>query len=185
MDRGPLTKYELMRISTKDFDNYRLKKVRDIFLFCCYIGLAYIDVKKLKTNDMIIGHDKKPWLNIKRQKTGTPSRIPLLPVPLAIIGSYSDDPACVNEARLLPVLTNQKMNSYLKEIADVCGIRRTITFHLARHTFATTVTLSNDVPIETVSKMLGHKDLKTTQHYARIVDRKISKDMEILSKKLL
>lgn len=184
IDRNPLAQEELSRIREKRFENYRLRKVRDIFLFCCYTGLAYIDVKNLKRSDIINGHDGRPWIVIKRQKTGTPSRVPLLPVPRLIIDAYQDDPACVNEGRLLPVLTNQKMNSYLKEIADVCGINRPITFHLARHTFATTVTLSNDVPIETVSKMLGHKDLKTTQHYARIVDRKISKDMELLTEKL-
>lgn len=184
VDRRPLDLEELAKIANKEFNNYRLRKVRDIFLFCCYTGLAYVDVKNLHRKDIILGHDKKQWISIKRQKTGTPSRIPLLTVPKAIIDLYADDPACINDGRLLPVLTNQKMNSYLKEIGDVCQIERPITFHLARHTFATTVTLSNDVPIETVSKMLGHKDLKTTQHYARIVDRKVSNDMAKLSERL-
>jgi integrase len=184
VDRRPLDIQELDKIAKKEFGNYRLRKVRDIFLFCCYTGLAYVDVKNLSQKDIIVGHDGKPWISIKRQKTGTPSRVPLLSVPKGIIEFYRTDPACVNDGRLLPVLTNQKMNSYLKEIGDVCQIERPITFHLARHTFATTITLSNDVPIETVSKMLGHKDLKTTQHYARIVDRKVSSDMAKLSERL-
>lgn len=184
VDRRPLDMQELQKIAEKEFNNYRLRKVRDIFIFCCYTGLAYVDVKNLRQRDIVIGHDNKPWISIKRQKTGTPSRVPLLAVPKGIIDFYCNDPACVNDGKLLPVLTNQKMNSYLKEIGDVCQIERPITFHLARHTFATTITLSNDVPIETVSKMLGHKDLKTTQHYARIVDRKVSGDMAKLSERL-
>ena len=180
----PLSQKELSVMVKKEFINYRIRKVRDIFIFCCYTGVAYVDVKNLRKSDIVIGHDGKQWLMTNRQKTGTPSRIPLLPVALSIIKDYENDPACINEGRLLPVLSNQKMNAYIKEIADVCGIDRPITFHLARHTFATTVTLANDVPIETVSKMLGHKSLKSTQHYARIVDRKVSKDMEKLSEKL-
>lgn len=157
---------------------------RDPFIFCCYTGLSYVDVQKLKRSEVIDGFDGRKWISIKRQKTDTPSKIPLLPAALEIFGRYSEHIHCINHDRLLPVLTNQRMSSYLKEIADVCGIDRNITFHLARHTFATTVTLSNNVPIETVSKMLGHKDLRTTQHYAKIVDKKISNDMEALRLKL-
>jgi len=102
-----------------------------------------------------------------------------------IIAKYKEHPQCLNEGKLLPVLSNQKMNSYLKEMADVCGINKELTFHVARHTFATTVTLTNGVPIESVSKMLGHKNLRTTQHYAKILDRKVSEDMKILKQKLL
>lgn len=101
---------------------------------------------------------------------------------LEILERYKDDPQCVNQGRLLPVLSNQKMNNYLNEIADACSITKKMTFHTARHTFATTVTLSNGVPIETVSKMLGHRNLKTTQHYARILDLKVSEDMNNLRK---
>jgi site-specific recombinase XerD len=133
---------------------------------------------------MIDGFDGRKWLSIKRQKTDTPSKIPLLPVPLKVLERYSEHIQCISQDRLLPVMTNQRMNSYLKEIADVCGIERNVTFHLARHTFATTVTLSNNVPIESVSKMLVHKDLRTTQHYAKIVDKKVSNDMEALRFKL-
>jgi site-specific recombinase XerD len=180
VDRRPLDETELSAIVEKKFTNERLRKVRDIFIFCCYTGLSYVDVQKLKRSEVIDGFDGKKWISIKRQKTDTPSKIPLLPVALKILERYFEHIQCINHDRLLPVMTNQRMNSYLKEIADVCGIDRNITFHLARHTFATTVTLSNNVPIESVSKMLGHKDLRTTQHYAKIVDKKLSSDMEAL-----
>jgi site-specific recombinase XerD len=108
----------------------------------------------------------------------------LLPVALEIVERYENHPQCQYEGKLLPVLSNQKMNTYLKEIADICGITKPFTYHTARHTFATTVTLSNGVPIESVSKMLGHKNIKTTQHYAKVLDSKVSKDMEILKQKL-
>jgi site-specific recombinase XerD len=116
-------------------------------------------------------------------KTDTRSNIPLLPMAEEIIAKYKEHPQCLNEGKLLPVLSNQKMNSYLKEMADVCGINKQLTFHIARHTFATTVTLTNGVPIESVSKMLGHKNLRTTQHYAKILDRKVSDDIKILKDK--
>lgn len=184
VDRRPLDENELKAIETKEFPNERLRKVRDIFLFCCYTGLSYVDVQKLRRSEMIDWLDGKKWLSINRQKTDTPSRIPLLQLPLEILDRYADHLHCQAQDKLLPVMTNQRMNSYLKEIADVCGIERNNTFHLARHTFATTVTLSNNVPIESVSKMLGHKDLRTTQHYAKIVDKKVGNDMDDLRKKL-
>jgi site-specific recombinase XerD len=184
VNRRPLDDTELAAIVEKKFTNERLRKDRDIFIFCCYTGLSYVDVKKLKRSEVIDGFDGKKWISIKRQKTDTPSKIPLLPVALKILERYSEHIQCINHDSLLPVMTNQRMNSYLKEIADICGIDRNITFHLARHTFATTVTLSNNVPIESVSKMLGHKDLRTTQHYAKIVDKKLSNDMEALRFKL-
>jgi site-specific recombinase XerD len=130
------------------------------------------------------GIDEQQWVFTSRQKTDTASRIPLLPVALSIMNRYEEHPQCINENKLLPVLSNQKMNAYLKEIADICGIQKPFTYHTARHTFATTITLSNGVPIETVSKMLGHTNIKTTQHYAKILDIKVSKDMEILRQKL-
>src|SRR5690606_7001326 len=177
VDRQALTSTELTRISLKEFGTERLAQVRDIFVFCCYTGLAYVDVYKLKRSEIIEGIDGGNWITIKRQKTDSPSRIPLLPPALAILKKYEDHPQVIGQDRLLPVLSNQKMNSYLKEIADVCGINKAITFHLARHTFATTVTLSNGVPIESVSKMLGHSNIRTTQLYAKVVDKKISEDM--------
>jgi integrase len=179
-----LTKEELIRITNKKFDIERLNHVRDIFLFSCYTGLAYIDAYKLRNTDIVIGIDGGMWITTTRQKTNSSTRLPLLPNAIAILAKYQDHPKCVSKGTVLPVLTNQKTNSYLKEIADLCGIRKKLTFHIARHTFATTVTLTNGVPIETVSKMLGHKSLKQTQHYAKIVDLKISEDMNILRKKL-
>lgn len=120
-------------------------------------------------------------MKLHRQKTATPVNLPLLKIPLAILEKYEGK---LNNGRVLPVLSNQKANSYLKEIADLCGIKKNITFHLARHTFATTTTLSKGVPIETVSKLLGHTNIKTTQIYARITNEKIREDMEVLASKL-
>lgn len=184
VDRQVLTSSELTRISLKEFGTERLAQVRDIFVFCCYTGLAYVDVYKLKRSEIVEGIDGGNWITIKRQKTDSPSRIPLLPPALAILKKYEDHPQVIGQDRLLPVLSNQKMNSYLKEIADLCGITKKLTFHMARHTFATTVTLANNVPIETVSKMLGHTNIKTTQHYAKLLDTRISSDMEKLKEKL-
>jgi site-specific recombinase XerD len=180
VDRTALTAEELAKISKKKFDHERLGQVRDIFLFCCYTGLAYIDVYKMCRSEIITGIDGERWLVIKRQKTDSPSRIPLLPQALSILKKYDKDPQCEIKGQLLPVLSNQKMNSYLKEIAVLCRINKVITFHLARHTFATTVTLTNGVPMESVSKMLGRRKLKTTQQYAKIVDVKVSEDMKKL-----
>lgn len=178
-----LTEKEIEDLINKEFVSDRLELVRDIFVFSCFTGLAYIDVKQLTQNNISLGIDGDKWIFKTRQKTDTASKIPLLPTALEIINKYADHPVCLNENRLLPILSNQKMNAYLKEIADVCGIKKELTFHIARHTFATTVTLSNGVPLETVSKMLGHTNLKTTQHYAKILDKKISEDMMLLKTK--
>jgi site-specific recombinase XerD len=183
VDRVYLTAGELQEMINKDMVTDRLTQVRDIFLFCCFTGLAYADVKKLRRWDLVTGIDGEQWISIKRQKTDTPSRIPLLPAASVLMQRYADHPNCENNGRVLPVLSNQKMNSYLKEIADVCGINKLITFHIARHTFATTVTLLNGVPIESVSKMLGHTNIKTTQHYAKILDIKVGADMAMLKQK--
>jgi site-specific recombinase XerD len=182
--RDYLTSEELDALEGKYFEIERLGQVRDIFLFCCYTGLAYIDVKKLRRDQIFVGMDKEKWIATSRQKTESSVRIPLLPKALRLIDKYKDHPKWETEGLILPVLSNQKMNAYLKEIADLCGIKKELTFHIARHTFATTVTLSNGVPIETVSKMLGHKSLKQTQHYAKIVDLKVSEDMKLLRSKL-
>jgi site-specific recombinase XerD len=130
-----------------------------------------------------MGIDGGRWIKTKRTKTDTKTNVPLLPSAEEILERYENHPSTYDSDLLLPVLSNQKMNAYLKEVADLCGINKNLTFHLARHTFATTVTLSNGVPIESVSKMLGHTNLKTTQHYAKILDMKVSKDMEILRNK--
>lgn len=154
--------------------------VRDIFLFSCFTGLAYIDTKKLTPQNINLGLDGNKWIFTTRQKTKTTSNIPLLPQAEKIIEKYQTQPTCINSGNLLPILSNQKMNAYLKEIADLCGIDKELTYHIARYTLATTVTLSNGVSIESVSKMLGHKSIKTTQHYAKILDKKVSEDMSVL-----
>ena len=183
VDREFLTEEEIQKMVDKKLHVLRLNHVKDIFIFCCFTGLAYSDVKKLSKDDIVIGIDGERWIKIKRTKTDTRSSIPILPTAEAIIEKYANQSDISNGGRLLPVLSNQKMNAYLKEIADLCEINKNLTFHLARHTFATTVTLTNGVPIESVSKMLGHKSLKTTQHYAKILDRKVSDDMKVLRNK--
>ncbi len=180
-DRGYLTEEELSRIITKTFGNKRLDQVRDIFVFSCFTGLAYIDVKQLVEDDIRTSFDDGMWIMTKRQKTDTAVNVPVLKIPAMILEKYRGK---LKNGRVLPVLSNQKMNSYLKEIADLCGINKNLTFHLARHTFATTTTLSKGVPIETVSKMLGHTNIKTTQIYARITNNKIGEDMKDLALKL-
>lgn len=175
-----LSEQELLLIAERKVAIKRLEQVRDIFLFSCYTGLAYCDVAKLTKANVVIGVDGDRWIFTNRAKTNTPSKIPLLPISNAIVNKYADHPVTSRSGKLLPVMSNQRMNSYLKELADLCGITKELTFHCARHTFATTVTLTNGVPIETVSKMLGHKSLKTTQHYAKIVDKKVSEDMRAL-----
>lgn len=184
VERDILYKDELQAIADKELAIERLAQVRDIFLFSCYTGLAYIDVKQLKRSNLLMGIDSEPWLMTSREKTDSSVRIPLLPKAREIINFYEKHPSCVKSGTVLPVLSNQKMNAYLKEIADLCGITKKLTFHVARHTFATTITLTNGVPFETVSKMLGHKSLKQTQHYAKIVDLKVSEDMKMLRTKL-
>ena len=181
-EREYLTDKDLKNLAEKEFEIPRLELVRDIFLFCCYTGLAFADVKKLSEDDLVIGMDGKKWIKTKRQKTNSLSSIPLLDIPAEIIEKYKDHSRIRDTKNLLPVLTNQKSNAYLKEIADVCKIKKTLTTHLARHTFATTVTLSKGVPIESVGKMLGHKSLKTTQLYAKVLDEKLSEDMANLQK---
>lgn len=181
VDRGYLTKKELSTIMQKEFPCDRLTAVRDIFIFSCFSGLSYVDVQKLTLGDIETGFDGKLWIITRRAKTNVDVRIPLLDIPIRILEKYKNK---VPGQKALPVLSNQRMNSYLKEIGDVCGIDKNLTFHLARHTFATTVTLTNGVPIETVSKMLGHTNITTTQIYARIVSQKMSTDMALLAGKL-
>ena len=183
VERVALTEEELQIISDRQFGADRLNHVKDIFLFCCFTGLAYADVKKLKQSEISRGIDGDFWIFTNRQKTDTRSRIPLLPQAVDIMEKYKNYPACEHSGLVLPVLSNQKMNAYLQEIGDLCDIPKHLTFHIARHTFATTVTLSNGVPIESVSKMLGHRNLKTTEHYAKVLDGKISNDMKVLKRK--
>ncbi|MEM8937943.1 MAG: site-specific integrase [Bacteroidota bacterium] len=179
-----LTQTELDTLQNKKSFLPRLDLVRDIFVFCCYTGLAYADVKQLREEDIIIGVDGYRWIKMARKKTKAFSSIPLLPPAEAIIEKYSGHQYVMDGKGVLPVLTNQKSNAYLKEIADVCGINKNLTTHLARHTFATTVTLSKGVSISTVSKMLGHRSLKTTQIYAKVLDSKIAYEMGLLKEKM-
>lgn len=172
-----LTQEELKALEEKEFEIERLDRVRDIFIFSCYTGYAYSDVEKFSPNDIVTGMDGLKWIYTDRAKNESKSNVPLLPKALAIIEKYKSHPEVINKNRLLPVISNIKTNAYLKEIAVVCNIRKNLTFHMARHTFATTVTLTNGVPIETVSAMLGHASLKTTQIYAKVVENKVSSDM--------
>jgi site-specific recombinase XerD len=181
--RPYLTEEELRRLMEFQSPFERLIRVRDFFVFSCFTGLAYIDVKQLRKCE-IEYHEEKYWIRTRRQKTGGQANIPLLNVPMEIIRKYCNLEALNPEDLVIPILTNQKINAYLKELADLCGISKVLSFHVARHTFATTVTMMNGVPIETVSKMLGHKNIKSTQHYARIVDQKVGEDMELLSRRL-
>jgi site-specific recombinase XerD len=178
--RSYLTEEEINTLYEKDFSIDRLVRVRDLFIFQIYTGLSYVDLTDLTEDSIEIGIDGKRWIVINRKKTGTRSSIPILPRAQEILDKYKEDPVCLADHKILPFYCNQRMNGYLKEIADICGIRKILTTHLARHTFATTVTLSNGVPIETVSKMLGHSDLKTTQIYSKVVDRKVADDMRHL-----
>lgn len=182
VNREILTQSDLDKLHKKEIKIERLNEVRDIFLFCCYTGYAFIDVFSLSNSDVVLGIDGKKWIHTNRIKTGNSSHVPLLPPAQIILDKYKTHQCRISEGKLLPVKSNQKMNAYLKEIGDICGIKKKLTMHLARHTFATTVTLANNVPIETVSKMLGHTKLATTQIYAQVLDTKIANDMNKLSK---
>ncbi|MBB6126379.1 site-specific integrase [Mucilaginibacter lappiensis] len=184
VEREFLTKAELERIENKHFNIVRLQVVKDLFVFSCYTGLAYIDVFNLTPANLIEKSENNIWIMTNRQKTNESVKVPLLPKALAIIEKYKGHPQALAEGKILPTLSNQKLNSYLKEIADMCDITKPLTFHIARHTFATTVTLTNGVPIETVSKLLGHAKLTTTQIYAKVIESKINDDMAQLRAKL-
>jgi integrase/recombinase XerD len=178
-----LTSGELAVIENCILHIEKLYRGRDLFVFSCYTGLSYIDLVNLSRSNICIGIDGERWVKTFRQKTDIPFNIPLLPQALSIIEKYKDDPAVNHQRRLLPYLCNQKVNQYLKEIASQYGINKHLCFHMARHTFATTVTLSNGIPMETVSKMLGHTKLSTTQIYVHVLEKKISDDMQLLRNK--
>jgi len=184
IERPCLSEEQVKALESREFNNERLNRVRDIFLFSCYTGLAYIDIYQLHRSEIIDKNENEKWININRQKTGTPTRVPLLPKAVALLDKYEHHPLCIDQDKAFPVSSNQKMNAYLKEIADLCGITIPLSYHIARHTFATTITLQNGVPIETVSKMLGHKDIRTTQHYAKTLDVKVGRDMAALKERL-
>jgi site-specific recombinase XerD len=180
VDRDYLTQDEVYTIAEKHFSVERLNIVKDVFLFSCFTGLSYVDVEKLTVNNIVSGIDGNKWLSVERTKTGVSSKIPLLPIAEGILNKYRSNVHCLRSGKILPVISNQKVNAYLKEIADMCGIKKHLTFHVSRHTFATSITLANKVPIETVSKMLGHRSIKTTQIYGRVLDKKIGEDMNHL-----
>jgi integrase len=184
VERQFLTKPELLSIEKKEFNGPRLQSVADFFIFSCYTGLAYIDVFNLRPSHIVEINEGDFWIRTTRQKTNTPVTVPILPKALAILQKYRDHPQSQSLGKVFPVVSNQKLNSYLKEIADVCGITKPLTFHIARHTFATTITLTNGVPIESISKMLGHTKLSTTQVYAKVVESKLGFDMAQLRDRL-
>ncbi|WP_445730977.1 site-specific integrase [Mariniflexile sp.] len=171
---------ELQEIENKEFGIPRLELVKDLFVFSCYTSLSYIDVINLTADNICIGIDGELWVYYRGKKTTKPIRILLLPKAMQIIEKYKNNRKSMAQGSIFPKISNQKLNSYLKEIADVCGIKKNLTFHIARHTFATTVTLSNGIPIETVSKLLGHSRISTTQIYAKVIERKVSDDMQKL-----
>ena len=183
-ERGFLTQDELQKIEQKHFPIERLDQTRDIFIFSCYTGLSYAEVYDLTTDHIVTGLDGKLWIQGRRRKSKEWFKVPLLPQAKAIVEKYRNHPLAQANGKVLPVYTNQKTNAYLKEIAILCEVEKNLTYHLARHTFATTVTLTNGVPIESVSKMLGHTSLRTTQIYAKVVEKKLSEDMGRLEERL-
>jgi len=183
-EREFLTKTELQEIENLNCTIERLMLVKDLFIFSCYTGMSYIDIMKLTSGNISCGIDGNNWIMTERKKTRIPIKIPILPIIESLINKYKDHPRTQFRDGLMPHISNQKLNSYLKEIADKCNISKNLTFHMARHTFATTITLSNGVPIETVSKLLGHTKIVTTQIYARVIEQKVSRDMRILSKQI-
>ncbi|WCO02590.1 site-specific integrase [Psychroserpens ponticola] len=182
-EREFLREDELQNIIEKEFEIERLTLVKDLFIFSCYTGLSYIDVMNLNEDNIAIGIDGGRWIITSRQKTHNKVKIPVLPMAEELIEKYKGHIKTKKTKTLFPNISNQKLNSYLKEIADLCGIKKNLTFHIARHTFATTITLSNGVPIETVSKLLGHTKIATTQIYAKVIERKVSDDMKTLREK--
>ncbi len=181
-NREFLTEEELQAIINKKFDIPRLETVRDIFVFCSLTGLAFTDVQHLKHEHITYDQKNGYWIRKPREKTDNLCNIPLLDIPLSIIEKYKDHPECIRKGVVLPVPTNQRMNSYLKEIADVCGIKKTLSSHIARHTFAC-VAIANRVSMESIAKMLGHSDIKTTKIYARLMDKTVAEEMDAMRRK--
>lgn len=179
-----LTNAELTAINTHEFEAESLNMIKDFFFFACYTGLSFVDLMNLKEHNVVTGEDGGKWLKLFRQKSNEPTNIPLLEPALAIMAKYKNNPRSIALGTVFPTISNQKVNSYLKEIARMVGVKKKLTFGVARHTFATTITLSNNVPIETVSKMMGHTKIATTQIYARVLLKKISEDMHVLREKL-
>lgn len=167
-----------------DFEDDLLNRVRDVFIFGCFTGYAYQDLKALSPSHVVIGIDGKKWLQFNRGKTNGKEDVPILKLPELIMEKYRDHPICLRKGKLLPVPSNRVYNVELKKIASHCGITRDLTTHIARHTFATTITLENDVPLPTVQKMLGHNSIRTTEKYAKVTRTKVSRNMDRLDHEL-
>jgi integrase len=182
--KKPLTNHELSLLEKHQFSTARLSVVRDVFVFQCYTGLAYIDAFNLKRSDLKVGIDGEKWIMAGRQKTGSPINIPLLPKAVEIIERYKTHPLCLDRNSVLPVSSNQKMNEYLKEIADLCGITSVLNTHKARRTFGSTITLNNNVPIHVVKEMLGHQSVSQTEQYAITEELAIGLEMKGLKQRL-
>ena len=172
-----LSREELDILMNKEFTIKRLEQVRDVFVFCCFTALAFVDVQQLSREHLIKDNNGALWIRKARQKTNQMCNVPVLSIPQRILRKYEDNAECIKKGVLLPVISNQRMNAYLKEIADVCGIAKRLTTHVARHTAATVVFLANDVSMENVSKIMGHSNIRMTQHYARVLDSSIMRDM--------
>lgn len=179
--RRYLTKEELKRLMTTPLPSSRLYLVRDLFLFSCYIGISYGDMCRLTVANLETAEDGMGWIKATRKKTGVSFEIPLLDLPLHLIDKYRDT---APDGKLLPMYGNAELNKGLKQLAATCGIDRKLTFHMARHTYATEITLSHGVPMETVSRMLGHSRVDTTQIYAQVTDNKIETDTQTLDKRI-
>ena len=177
-NRAFLTEEELGILLKKEFTIPRLQTVRDIFVFCALTGLAFTDVQHLRHDHIIKDGNGEYWIRKAREKTDNMCDIPLLDIPRMILEKYKGHPECMKKGVLLPVPSNQRMNSYLKEIADTCGITKPLSTHVARHSYATSICLANGVSMENVAKMLGHADTSVTKHYARVLDQNIFKDMQ-------
>jgi site-specific recombinase XerD len=176
---------ELALIENRDFENPMLQQVRDLFIFSCYTGLAYIDLIELAPVNILTGVDGMKWIKSSRRKTNIPINVPLLVPALAILNKFQAEEGAAKRETVFPRISNQEINRALKLIGEICGIKRYLTFHLARHTFATTVTLQNGVPIETISKLLSHSKLSTTMIYTHVLQSKVGMDMSLLQSKLL
>ena len=172
-----LSREELDVLMNKGFTIKRLEQVRDIFVFCCFTALAFVDVQQLSREHLIKDNNGTLWIRKARQKTNQMCNIPVLSIPQRILRKYEDNAECIKKGVLLPVISNQRMNAYLKEIVDLCSITKRLTTHVARHTAATVVFLANDVSMENVSKILGHSNIRMTQHYAKVLDSSIMRDM--------
>lgn len=183
VEREFLEKQELKVLLNKEITITRLAQVRDIFCFCCLTGLAFMDVQQLKAEHLVADIHGKIWIRKARQKTKNMCNIPLLDEAQKIINRYRDHPYCQTHGVLLPVCSNQKMNSYLKELADICGIRKNLSTHCARHTFAT-LTLASGATIDNVAKMLGHANVNMTRRYAKVLDSSIMRDMEVVAENM-